>query len=120
MLKPIPARILRSTVTVKTCSAVDRYQKQTYTEQTVSRVHIQPTDEVRKTQNNTDCTLRSILFVDARISKPALDWSSLLKGAHDLGGDVRVICDGEEYTVMSCDKLKDDTDRLHHWEIALV
>ena len=120
MLRPIPPQILRTTVTVKTCTAVDRYQKQTYAEQTVSRVHLQPTNEIRKTQDNTDCTLRSILFVDARISKPSIDWASLLKGAHDLGGDMRVVCGGEEYTVIGCDKLKDDTDRLHHWEISLV
>lgn len=120
MLRPIPARILRSTVTVKVCSSLDRYQKQTYTDYTVSRVHVQPTNEIRKTQDNTDCVLRSIMFVDARISSPSLDWLGLLKEAHDLGGDIRVICDGEEFTVVGVDKLKDDTDRLHHWEVALV
>ena len=120
MLKPIPSKILKSNATVKVCSGVDRYQNQTYTEYTVRRVHLQPTNEIRKTQDNTDISLRSILFVDARISVPHLDWFALLQAAHSVAGDMRVIVRGEEYTVMGVDELRDDTDNLHHYEVALV
>lgn len=120
MLKPIPARILRTAATVKVCNGVDMYQNQTYTEHSVKRVHLQPTNEIRKTQDNTDCVLRSILFVDARISAPRLDWCALLKTAHDNNGDVRVIIRGDEYTVMTVDALRDDNDNLHHYEIGLI
>lgn len=120
MLKPIPSKILRSTATVKVCTGVDRYQKQTYTEYTVQKVHLQPTNEVRKTKDNTDETLRSILFVDARKSTPFLDWDALFSTAHENAGDMRVIVRGVEYTVFSVDSLRDDTDILHHWEIGLV
>lgn len=120
MLKPIPSRILRSTATVKVCSGVDVYQNQTYTEYTVKKVHLQPTNEIRKTQTNTDIVLRSILFVDARISTPALDWYGLLKTAHDNQGDMRVIVRGVEYTVLTVDALRDDEDILHHYEVGLV
>lgn len=120
MLTPIPARILKSAATVKVCNGVDRYQNQTYTEYTVKRVHLQPTNEIRKTQDNTDITLRSILFVDARISTPKLDWCSLFRDAHEREGDMRVIVRGEEYTVIGIDELRDDTDNLHHWEVSLV
>ena len=119
MLKPIPSKILKSTATVRVCSGVDVYQNQTYTEYEVKRVHLQPTNEIRKTQNNTDCVLRSILFVDARISTPALDWYALLETAHAIGGDMRVIIRGQEYTAFSVDALRDDTDTLHHWEVGL-
>ena len=120
MLRPIPSRILRSTATVKVCSGVDLYQNQTYTEYTVNKVHLQPTNEIRKTQSNTDCVLRSILFVDARISTPALDWCALFTQAHSIAGDMRVIVRGEEYTVLTIDALRDDTDGLHHYEVGLV
>ena len=90
MLKPIPSRILKSTATVEVCSGVDRYQNQTYTEYTVKKVHLQPTNEIRKTQDNTDITLRSILFVDAHTSTPVLDWCALLQTAHVNLGDMRV------------------------------
>ena len=120
MLKPIPSRILKSTATVKVCNGVDRYQNQTYTNYTVHKVHLQPTNEIRKTQDNTDIVLRSILFVDARVSTPHLDYSALLKSAHDKLGDMRVIVRGVEYTVLSVDELRDDTDNLHHWELGLV
>ena len=120
MLKPIPSRILRSTATVKVCSGVDTYQSQTYTDYTVKKVHLQPTNEIRKTKDNTEIVLRSILFVDAKTSTPALDWCALLQTAHMNAGDMRVIVRGEEYTVISVDALRDDTDGLHHYEVGLV
>lgn len=96
------------------------YQNQTYTEYEVRRVHLQPTNEIRKTQSNTEVVLRSILFVDARISTPALDWFALLQAAHAVAGDMRVIIRGQEYTVLTVDELRDDTDGLHHYEVGLV
>lgn len=120
MLKPIPSRILRSTATVKVCSGVDRYQNQTYDEYTVNKVHLQPTNEVRKTQSNTEIVLRSILFVDAKTSTPAIDWCALFEQAHAVAGDMRVVVRGQEYTVLSVDALRDDTDNLHHYEVGLV
>ena len=120
MLKPIPSRILRSTATVKVCSGVDRYQSPTYTEYTVQHVHLQPTNEVRKTASNTDITLRAILFVDARKSQPVLDWCTLLQTAHAKKGDIKITVRSVEYTVNGVDELRDDTDQLHHWEISLV
>lgn len=120
MLKPIPAKIMRSTVTVKVCSSLDRYQKPTYTEYTVKKVHIQPTNEIRKTADNTDCTLRSILFVDRQHSRPSLDWWALFESAHSIGGDMHVVDkSGTEFTVFTVDELKDDTDQFHHYEIGL-
>lgn len=118
MFRPIPGRILRSTATVKVCSGTDMYQNQTYDEYTVSRVHLQPTTEIRKTATNTDQQLRSILFVDARRSRPVLDWEGLLRQAHERGGDMRVIVRGVEYTVLDVDALREADDRLHHWEIG--
>lgn len=119
MLSPIPARILRSTATVKVCTGVDLYQNQTYTEYTVQHVHVQPTEKVIKSKDNTDQQLSSILFVDVRRSTPALDWHALFQTAHDNGGDMRVVIRGITYTVASVDGLRDDTDKLHHWEIGL-
>ena len=120
MLKPIPAQILKSTATLKVTTGVDVYQNPTYAEYTIKRVHLQPTNEVRKTATNTEIVLRSILFVDARTSTPKLDWCALFHGAHDIEGDMKVIVRGENYTVISVDELRDDTDIIHHWEVGLV
>lgn len=119
MLRPIPSKILRSTVMVKVCNGTDMYQNQTYDTFTVSRVHLQPTRAIMKTKDNTDVQLASVLFVDAKISQPRIEWEKLLESAHDHGGDMRVIVRGKEYTVASVDVLMDDTDHLHHWEVNL-
>lgn len=120
MLRPIPARIMRSTATVKVGTSKDLYQNPVYTTYTMNHVHIQPTNEIRKTVTNTDCTLRSILFVDRRHSTPNLDWWALCNQAHELGLDMKVIVRGVEYTVFSVDELRDDTDQFHHYEIGLM
>jgi len=119
VLKPIPACILRTTATVNACTGIDRYQNPTYSTYTIKKVHLQPTNEIRKTANNTECTLRSILFADARHST-SLDWWSIFNTAHNAGGDVKVIVREQEYTVFSVDELRDNDDQFHHWEIGLV
>ena len=121
MLSPIPERILKSTATVKVCTAVDEYQNQTYgTTYTVNHVHLQPEEHITKMVGDTQRQLNGILFVDLRHSSPALDWRALLQQAHDVGGDMRVVIRGVEYTVVSADGLRDDSDTLHHWEIGVV
>ena len=120
MLRPIPSKILRSTATVKVCTGTDMYQNQTYATYTVNHVHLQPEERIVKTADNTDAQLTGVLFVDVRHSYPALDWRKLLTEAHDNGGDMRVIVRGVEYTVLTADGLRDDTDKLHHWEIGLI
>lgn len=109
---------MRTTVTVKACTGVDFYQNPTDETYTIKRVHVQPTNEIRKTADNTDCVLRSLLFADRRHSTP-LNWDQVFKTAHEKGGDVKVTCRGEEYTVFTVDQLFDDTDQFHHWEIGL-
>lgn len=120
MLQPIPARIMRSTATVRACVGVDRYQNPHYETYTVKHVHLQPTNEVKKTAQNTDCVLRSLLFVDKRHSTPDLNWQALFETALSYAGSVKVEVRGIEYTVQTVDGLRDDSDKFHHWEIGLV
>ena len=119
MLKPIPAKIMRSTAMVKACTGMDFYQNQSYTEYTLKKVHLQPTNELRKTASNTSNVRRAVLFVDKRHSTPSLDWNSLFLAAQAVAGDIKVTVRGITYTVFSVDELRDDTDCFHHWEIGL-
>ena len=119
MLRPIPAKIMRSTATVKVCTGIDRYQNPTYETYTVKKVHLQPTNELKKTAVNTSNVMRAVLFVDRRHSTPNLDWMNLFKTAQEIPVDIKVIVRGIEYTVFTVDELMDDTDCFHHWEISL-
>ena len=119
-MRPIPQRIMRSTADVEWCYGTDVYQNQLTMQETVKNVHLQPTSAIIKTKDNTDCQLRSMLFVDAKISKPLIDWEKLLADAHDVGGDVRVTVRGVTYTLMTVDALRGKNDELHHYELGLV
>lgn len=110
---------MRSTAAVKVCTGVDRYQNPTIENYTVKHVHLQTTNQIRKTESNTQMNLISILFVDARVSSPVLDWTGLFQSAEEAKGDIQVTVRGVTYTVLSVDELRDNEDRLHHWEISL-
>lgn len=119
MLRPIPAKIMRSTATVEACTGIDRYQNQTTETYTVKNVHLQPTNELIKSTDNTTNLLRAVLFVDRRHSTPCLDWLGMFKAAQEIPGDIKVTVRGIKYTVFSVDELMDDTDCFHHYEIGL-
>jgi exosome complex RNA-binding protein Rrp42 (RNase PH superfamily) len=67
MLRPIPRALLVDIATIKVCTGLDMWQKPTFQEYTVSNVHIQSTNEVKKTKENTEVVLRSVLFIDGTI-----------------------------------------------------
>ncbi len=119
MFRPIPSRILKSTAVVSWCTGTDVYQKQQYAYITVYNVHLQPSNDIAKSRDNTDLQLSGTLFVDARRSKPQLEWDQMLNEAHRLGGDLRVEVRGVTYTVISAHPYRDDSDLFHHWEIGV-
>ena len=59
------------------------------------------------------------MFVDKRHSAPTIDWWGLFNTAHAIGGDLKVIVRGAEFTVSEVEELRDDTDNFHHWEIGM-
>ena len=119
-MNPIPHQLLTQTATVKACTGVDAWQKPTYTTYTVLRTHLQNSNEMRRTQQNTEVVLAAILFVDAKRSTPLLDWPAQLNTALAKGGDVKVTVNSIQYTVKSVDVGPDNFNRLHHYEVGLV
>jgi hypothetical protein len=120
MFPPIPRQLLSETATVLACTGTDKWKEQTTASYTISRVHLQDSNAVRKTAENTEVVLRAILYVDARRSAPAFDWRSVLRTAKAAGGDVKVTVDGVTYTVETVDALPDDRGRLHHYEVGMI
>ena len=125
MLSPIPRSILRDTMTLYVPTAFDRYQTATATTYTVKNVHIQMDNTTHKRADNSEVTLKGIIFVDRRLSNPRLDYESLQESVQALGGvmtctitDRRGKTSGE-YTILTIDGLPDDEDNLHHWELGV-
>lgn len=127
MLRPIPQQLLRDMVTIKVCTGVDAWQKPVWQETSVKNVHLQNTNEVRKTANNTEVVLRSILFVDARRSVPSLDYDALAMQSEAAGRPMRAMVfnfKGQQvgdYEVLTVDTGPNvpSTD-THHVELGLV
>lgn len=126
MLAPIPRRLLTDTVQFFEQIGRDRYQNPITTNRTVYHCHIQNTNETRKTADNTEVVLRSVLFVDGRLSTPRVDFTATQAGCQAAGGVLtcKVIDKaGHEtgpYTVLVVDAVPDDTGGIHHYELGLV
>jgi len=127
MLSPIPRRILRDTATFSVPGSFDRYQTpQNVTTYTVANVHLQADNSTHKTAQNTEVTLRGVLFIDARYSTPALDYEALQEAVQAAGGVMTCTVANKRgstsgpFTVAVVDGLPDDEDNLHHWELGLV
>lgn len=120
MLAPIPRQILTDSMTLFVPTGIDVYQNPTGVTHTVANVHLQNTNEMRRTATNSEVVLRSILFVDARLSTPKLDYIALADAAQGVGAQMTVTVNTVSFTVKTADAVPDDTGKTHHWELGLV
>lgn len=127
MLRPIPQQLLRDLVTIKVCTGMDAWQNPTWEEYQVSNVHLQNTNEVKKTTNNTEVVLRSVLFIDAVRSVPSLDYAALVEQSEAAGKPLRAIVTNSlgqvagDFEVLTVDLVPDiPSNRVHHIELGLV
>ena len=119
-LSPIPARILKQSATLRVCSGVDMWQKPAWTETALGCICIQPSNETRKTKDNTEAVLRSICFVDAVRSTPrGLDFDALQRQSERNGQPMVLVFQGTPDAVRAVETLYDDTGQLHRWELGL-
>lgn len=127
MLSPIPRRILQSTATFSVPTGFDRYQNPLApTTYTVKHVHLQNDNSTHRTAQNTEVTLRGVLFIDAHYSTPQLDYNALQEAAQAAGGVMTVTVTDKRgratgpLTVQVVDVLPDDEDNVHHIELGVV
>lgn len=127
MLRPIPNAILTDTAVVKVCTGLDVWQNPSEVEYTVKNVHLQSTNEVKKSSDNTEVVLRSILFVDSRKSKPVLQYDALAAQSQKAGKPLRcIVYDATgikrgDFEVLTVDTVPDvPATRTHHTELGLV
>lgn len=125
-LRPIPRRMLTDTVAVFVPTGIDRYQQPSGTTYTIAHVHIQNTNETRKTADNTEVTLRSLLFIDGRYSTPRLDMLALQESAQRAEQYMTLTVTDKRrnvtgpYTVQTVDAVPDERGNIHHYELGLV
>lgn len=127
MLRPIPQQLLRDLVTIKVCTGMDAWQNPTWEEYQVSNVHLQNSNEVKKTANNTEVVLRSVLFIDVVRSAPSLDYAALVEQSEAAGKPLRAIVTNAlgqvagDFEVLTVDLVPDvPSNRVHHIELGLV
>lgn len=127
MLRPIPQSLLGDLAVIKVCTGVDAWQEATWDTYSVKHVHLQNTNEVKKTKENTEVVLRSVLFIDGARSSPILDYDTLVEHSQSNGKPLRAVVYNSkgqmygEYEVLTVDPVPDvPATRIHHIELGLV
>lgn len=127
MLKSIPKSLLTDVAIIKVCTGTDVWQNPKWAEYTVKHVHLQNTNEVKKTKENTEVVLRSVLFIDMARSKPALDYDALADRSQKAGHPLQCVVKDKsgksygEFVVMTVDPVPDvPATRVHHVELGLI
>ena len=127
MLRPIPQSLLGDIMTLYVCAGIDTWQKPTWDTYVVNNVHLQNTNEVKKTKDNTEVVLRSVLFVDSRKSFPPLDYGALVVQSETAGKPMRcTVTDAQgnkqgDFEILTVDLVPDvPAIRIHHVELGLV
>lgn len=114
-------------MTLQVCTSVDAWDNPTWDEISVSNVHIQNTNEVRKSTDNTEVVLRSVIFIDPVRSSPSLNYEALCQQSLAAGKPMRAIvqdASGNQlgnYEILIVDPVPDVPDtRVHHIELGCV
>lgn len=127
MLPSIPRPLLVDVMTLSVCTGMDVWQNPTWETYTVNNVNLQNTNEVKKTKDNTEVVLRSIVFVDSRLSTPQLDYGALAEQSQQAGRPMRCTVTNAQgvsqgdFEILTVDLLDDyPSTRIHHVELGLV
>ena len=119
MLRPIPSKILTHSATLKICTGVDDWQNPTFRTIPLSHICIQNEFKTVKTREDTEVRTTGILFHDARLSSPSLDFDSLQRESEANGHPLRVVFGNTDHIVLTVDSVIDDEGNLHHTELTL-
>lgn len=127
MLRPIPQSLLGDIAVIRVCTGVDAWQNPMWQEYTVKNVHLQNTNEVRKSRENTEVVLHSVLFIDGVRSRPSLDYDALAEQSQAAGKPMRCTVwnaagqKAGDFEVVTTDPVPDvPARRVHHTELGLV
>ena len=122
-LRSTPSVLLKQAVTLTVPKSLDRHGNVLNADvYTIKKVNVQATNEVRKTQENTEVVLRSLLIIDCKASNPPhLDIEALQRQAEGNGLYMTATIEGKTYTVLTVDAVDDvPATNIHHYELGLV
>lgn len=119
MSRKPPAHVYAHSVTLRTCTGVDRWNAPTWDEQTVEHVNVQPASGTTMNKDNTEVQLNALLFADSLYTVPSLDWWGLKDASEAAGQPATVVFENRVYTVVDVAKLYNEVGMFDHWEVAL-
>lgn len=119
MRKP-PKHVYSHSITLHVAQGVDVWQEVASADIAIEGVNVQPSSATVRNKDNTEVTLRAMLFADSRYTSPALDWWALKEQSETNGSLLTLTFEGNTFHVISVDKLYNEYGQLDHWEVGLI
>ena len=120
MLRPIPSILLNQMGVLHIPTNINAFQAVEYNDVELNKIHLQDTNVLKVTADNQEIMLKSILFIDCRLSSPQFDYSQLMSQAETLGTSLRITINGLEYNILTVDAIPNVPSGIHHYELGLV
>ena len=116
-MRPIPLRILNQSATHKKIASTDNWGAETTTTYNLTNVYIETSNEIVKTNENTEIKASSILFYDVVNSNCKLSGVDTLPVFVE---DDIITFSSKDYRILKIDPIyQADTTDIHHYELYL-
>jgi hypothetical protein len=120
LVRKPPKHIYGMTVTFHVATGIDRWSAVTWTDYPISGVNVQPSHDTARTKDNTEVSLKAIVFVDSAYSNPFLSLLALQNQSEANGHQMKVTWAGSDMTVASVEPIYDEFCRLDHFEVGCI
>ena len=119
MRKP-PKHIYGMTVTFHVATGIDRWSAVTWTDYTITGVNVQPSHDTARTKDNTEVSMKAIIFIDSAYSNPFLSLVALQHQSESAGHQMKVTFGSDEMTVAAVEPIWDEFCKLDHYEVGCI
>lgn len=108
------------TVTFHVATGIDRWSAVTWADYPIAGVNVQPSHDTARTKDNTEVSMKAIIFIDSAYSNPFLSLVALQDESEAHGHQMKVTFGSENMTVASIEPIYDEYCRLDHFEVGCI
>ena len=102
------------------CGSLDRWQSVNWVDYPIYGVNVQPTHDTTRTKDNTEVSMKAIIFIDSAYSNPFESLLTLQNESEGNGHQMTVTFGAETLTVAKVEPIYDEFCRLDHYEVSCI
>lgn len=120
MVRKPPKHVYGMECTFHVASDIDKWSAVQWTDYAINGVNVQPAHDTTRTKDNTEVSVKAVIFIDSAYSNPFYSLLTLQKESESHGHQMTVTWGGETMTVATVEPLYDEFCRLDHFEVTCI